>query len=166
MELQNILIRQARLVPFTTTTGKQSSFFELSLVHGQRVSTQFDSASGQRVTVYGPNGQPMMKDDVLTIDYYGSDAATMQQLAQQLNLTAGCAINLTLHSFNQQNRSTGRWATQWMLPENIQVVAYPQQVAAPQYAQPAAPQPQYPPQAAAPQAPQGGFNPQQGNAPW
>ena len=158
MDLQNILVRQARLVPFTTTAGKQSSYFELSLVHGQRVSTQFDAATGQRVPVYGPNGQPMMKDDVLTIEYYGSDAATMQQAAQQLQLTAGCTINLTLHSFNQQNRATGRWATQWMIPENLQVVAYPQQPAAPQYAPQPAAQPQYAPQQAAPANP---FAPQQ-----
>ena len=108
----------------------------------------------------------MMKDDVLTIEYYGSDAAAMQQVAQQLQLMPGCTVNLTLHSFNQQNRTTARWQTQWMLPENLQVVAYPQQPVAPQYATQGAPQPQYPPQAAAPQAPQGGFNPQQGNAPW
>lgn len=170
MDLQNILIRQARLVPFTTTAGKQSTYFELSLVHGQRVATQYDAASGQRVTVYGPNGQPMMKADVLTIEYYGSDAATMQQLAQQLQLMPGCTVNLTLHSFNQQSRATGRWQTQWMLPENLQVVAYPQQPAVAATA-PGAPAPGYAPQQPAPApgyAPQQGYpqQPAPGQAPW
>ena len=168
MDLQNIIVRQARLVPFTTTAGKQSTYYELSLVHGQRVSTQYDAASGQRVTVYGPSGQPMMKDDVLTLEYYGSDAASMQQLAQQLQIIPGCVCNLTLHSFNTQSRATGRWQTQWMLPENVQVVSYPQPAASqqPAYAPqqgyaPAQPQPNYPSQ-----QPQQGFQQGGNNAPW
>lgn len=174
MELQNILVRQARLVPFTTSAGAQSNFFELSLVHGQRPSTNFDPTTRQQVIVYDAQGKPIMKDDVLTLEYYGNEAATMQQFCQQNGIVPGCVVNLTLHSFNRQNPTTRRWATQWMMPDNVQIVSYPQQPAYQQpaqqqgYQQPApqqqgyqqpAPQQQGYQQPAQQQAPQG-------NAPW
>lgn len=124
MRIQAQILR-AEMLQYTKKDGNQSTFFELQLCHGQRPKTAYNQSTGTREVMYNQQGQPMMDNDILTLQYFGSDANLMQQLALVNNFVPNAIVEMDLHSYSSQNQYTRRLENTWLMPDNIKVVSMP-----------------------------------------
>ena len=122
MKLENVTIMRAQMAQSKKKDGSAFNYFEFQFAHGQRPKTTYNQATGQSEFVYDQNGQIMMSDDIMIVEYYGNDAQAMAQAGLQ----AGMVVNMEIHSYIKRNQFTGRYETTFLLPSDIKVVSMPQ----------------------------------------